>query len=68
MIKIHTSRYALTEADLNAYEQSKGLTLISVNHMLTHEYPPWSGIGESKREIIRWTYHFRTTAKTNEES
>ncbi len=68
MIKVRMSEYALSEEELNHLEQKDGLTLISVNHVLTHEYPRWTGISESKREVVRWTYHFRTTAKKDEES
>jgi len=68
MIRIHTSRSALNEEELNSMEQEDGLTLISVNHVLTHEYPPWSGMGEGKQEVVRWTYHFRVNEKSTEES
>ena len=60
MIKIQTFNSALSEEELATIEAEEGITLISVNHVLTHEYPRWSGMSESKQEVTRWTYHFRT--------
>ena len=60
-IIIKKSDHPLGEDVLSQWEQG-GLTLISVNHVLTHEYPPWMGIGESKQEVVRWIYHFRQVA------
>ena len=57
-IKIIKSDYEFDEATLNRYE-NQGLTLISVNPVTTHEYPPQMMLGESKQEVVRWTYHFR---------
>ena len=59
-IKILRFDYALDEAALNAIEEQQGLTLISVNHVVTHESAGDFGMGSSVQvEHVRWTYHFR---------
>jgi len=60
-IRIIKSDHPLEEDELNVYE-SRGLKLISVNSVLTHEYPTWMGIDAVKQEFVRWTYHFRVSS------
>lgn len=62
-IRIIKSDQPLDEDALNGYE-GEGCRLISVNSVLTHEYPPWMGIGHAvKMEVVRWTYHFRVSER-----
>ena len=61
-IIIKKSDSPLGEDVLTRWE-SEGLTLISVNHVVTHEYPPWSGSWESRQEVVRWVYHFKQVAQ-----
>jgi len=60
-IRIIKSDHPLEEDELNVYE-SRGLRLISVNSVLTHEHPTWLGIDAAKQEVVRWTYHFRVSS------
>ncbi len=60
-IKIIESPHPLNEETLNGYE-SQGLRLISVNSVITHEYPTWMGVDAEKQEVVRWTYHFRVSS------
>lgn len=59
-IRVIKGHREISEEELSSFERDEGWTLISVNHVLTHEYPAWSGMCESKQEVVRWVYHFRT--------
>ena len=60
MITIIKQHGPMSEANLNQQEKL-GRELISVNHVVTHEYPPGMGITHAmKQEVVRWVYHFRT--------
>lgn len=60
MTRIVKSDSELSEDELNRLEDEEHLSLISVNHVLTHEYPPWDCMGGAgKQEVVRWVYHFK---------
>jgi len=59
-IKIIKSDFPFDEETLTRYE-SQGLTLISVNHVVTSEYVQGIGPESFKHDVVRWTYHFRVS-------
>ncbi len=60
-IRIIKSDYSFDETTLTRYE-SQGLTLISVNHVVTSEYVQGIGPEAFKHDVVRWIYHFRVSS------
>ncbi len=59
-IRIIASEHPFDEDALTRFDENQGLRLISVNHVITHEYPAWASAGAAvKQEVVRWVYHFR---------
>ncbi len=58
-IKIIASEHPFDEEALARFDENQGLKLITVNHVITHEYVPWAAMSACKQEVVRWVYHFR---------